>query len=81
MSDLSDRFLDAITELEAVSDGATADEARAGFDAPTLQVFWRDWPHISSWAGALWLKINEDIEQPAKPAGDSDHDEVGGEGG
>ncbi len=79
MSDLSDRFLNAISELEAVADHITADDAHDGFDQPTLQQFWRDWPHISSWAGGLWRKLNDDLEPAAKPV--SDGDEIGGEGG
>ena len=49
-------------------------------DEATLQVFWRDWPNISSWAGALWRKLNDDLDQPARPTRDPDLDEVGGSG-
>ena len=79
MSDLSERFVNAIVELEGVADAVSADDAREQFDAPTLQAFWRDWPHISSWAGALWRKLNDEIDVAAKPA--TDEDEIGGEGG
>jgi hypothetical protein len=79
LSDLSDRFLNAIAELEAVADGVTADDAREQFDQTTLQAFWRDWPHISSWAGGLWRKLNDELEPGAKPAAEGD--EIGGEGG
>lgn len=81
MEDPSVRFTQAISELESVADSVTADEARRTFDAATLQVFWRDWPHISSWAGALWRKLNEELAAPATPPRDPDLDEVGGEGG
>lgn len=79
MSDLSDRFLNAINELDAVADGLTADEACDQFDAATLQVFWRDWTRISSWAGSLWRQLSEDIEHAASPP--QDGEDVGGEGG
>lgn len=81
MEDITQRFLDALATLDGVADEApTAADARATFDDATLQVFWRDWPHVSSWAGALWRALNEDIEQAATPPSEPDLDEVGGEG-
>ncbi|MGZ4139058.1 MAG: hypothetical protein ACXVQY_08330 [Actinomycetota bacterium] len=80
MADATDRFLDATTEMLAVADSVTPDEAIRTFDETTLQNFWRDWPHISSWAGALWLRLNEDVEHAAAPATDEDIHEVGGTG-
>ena len=77
MADTTDRFLDAIHELQAVADDVTPEDAARTFDETTLQNFWRDWPHISSWAGALWRKLNEDVEQHAAPATDEDLHEVG----
>ncbi len=79
MSDLSERFLSAITELNEVADEITADEARAEFDDATLQMFWRDWTHISAWAGSLWRKLSEDVEHASRPP--QDGEDVGGEGG
>jgi hypothetical protein len=50
-------------------------------DDITLQVFWRDWPHLSSWAGALWRRLNTELARPATPTSGSDLDpDVGGEG-
>ena len=80
VADTTDRFLDAIAELNAVADEVTPEEAAKSFDETTLQNFWRDWPHISGWAGALWRKLSEDIEQHAAPATDEDLHEVGGAG-
>ena len=77
----SDRLLEAMTDLESVADEVTAADAAQTFDATTLQVFWRDWPRVSSWAGQLWRRLNEDLEQPGTPVQDADLDEVGGEGG
>ncbi|HJT37661.1 MAG TPA: hypothetical protein VJ818_04480 [Actinomycetota bacterium] len=77
MADTTDRFLDAIAELQAVADEVTPEDAAKEFDETTLQNFWRDWPHISGWAGALWRKLNEDVEQHAAPATDEDLHEVG----
>ena len=77
MADTTDRFLDAIAELQAVADEVTPEDAAKEFDETTLQNFWRDWPHISGWAGALWRKLSEDIEQHAAPATDEDLHEVG----
>jgi hypothetical protein len=81
MDDASDRLLRAIEEYERVVEAATPDEAASSFDEPTLQVFWQSWPHISSWAGALWRRLDENLADPAKPVEDSEFHEVGGEGG
>ena len=61
MDDVSDRFTEALTGLGNVADTLTPDEAQRAFDEVTLQVFWREWPHVSSWAGSLWRRINEDL--------------------
>jgi hypothetical protein len=79
--DSSDRLLEAMTDLEAVADEVTPEEAAKAFDHTSLQVFWRDWPRVSSWAGTLWRRLNEDLEGPGTPVRDFDEDEVGGEGG
>ncbi len=36
---------------------------------------------MSSWGGALWRQLNDDLADPATPAGDLETHEVGGEGG
>lgn len=81
MDDTSDRLLRAIEEYERIAEAATPDEAAQAFDEATLQVFWQSWPHISSWGGALWRRLNEDLAEAAKPAEESEFHEVGGEGG
>lgn len=81
MADESDRFVNAITELDDVADALTPGDARQRFDDATLQVFWRQWPHISSWAGALWRALNEDLAQAATPPTEPDLDETGEGGG
>jgi hypothetical protein len=43
-----------------------------------MQVFWRRWPGISSWAGSLWRLLNEELMDPAVSAHHPDADEVGG---
>jgi hypothetical protein len=77
VSEIEDRFVNAISELEAVADEVTAEDAAKTFDETTLQNFWRDWPHISTWAGALWRGLSEDLEAHAAPATDEDLHEVG----
>jgi len=77
VSEIEDRFLNAISELEAVADEVTADEAARTFDETTLQNFWRDWTHISTWAGQLWRQLSEDLESHAAPVTDDDLHEVG----
>lgn len=81
MDDASDRVLKAIEELEHAASAATPDEAASSFDEPTLQVFWQSWPHISTWAGALWRRLNEQLADPATPEEASEFHDVGGEGG
>jgi hypothetical protein len=78
--ELAGRLIEALSELDEVAGAMTAEEAVAELDEPTLQVFWRDWPNISAWAGALWRKLNEDLAQPARPPQDPDLDEVGESG-
>lgn len=81
MNDASDRLLDALAAFEGVADEVTADEAAQRFDDAALQVFWRTWPRVGSWAGALWRQLDTDLAVPASSVADPDVDEVGGEGG
>ena len=79
MDDISDRLLRVLSELEDISSEVTPGEASRSLEEPTLQLFWRRWPHISSWAGSLWRLLNEDTLDSAAPAS-GDLDEVGGSG-
>lgn len=79
--DEAERLLHAIEEFEGVADSVTADEAVETLDEATLQVFWQRWPQISSWAGALWRRLNLDLAEAATPLEESQDHEVGGEGG
>ena len=80
MDDESERFLDAISRLEAVTDAIPADRAHRDFDETTLQVFWKSWPDLSAWAGSLWRMLNEELAEPAAKAEDPDLDETGSSG-
>lgn len=81
MDEASEQLLQAIEQFEQVADAATPDEAATGFDDATLQVFWQRWPNVSSWAGQLWRRLNHDLADAATPVDDSEHHEIGGEGG
>lgn len=81
MDDTSDRLLQALEGWDRVADVATPDEAARTFDEATLQVFWQRWPQISSWGGALWRRLNEDLADAARPVEESGSHEIGGEGG
>ncbi len=81
VDDASERLLRVIEEYEHVAEAVTPDEATRTFDDATLQLFWQRWPHVSSWGGALWRRLDEDLAEAATPAGDSEMHEVGGEGG
>jgi hypothetical protein len=80
MDDVSDRLLAALSAFEAVAGEVTVDEAAARFDEAALQVFWRDWPRVGAWAGALWRQLDADLAVPSAPVHDTEVDEVGGEG-
>jgi hypothetical protein len=80
VEDISDRFLDAVSRLEAVADAVPPRDAHHQLDETSLQVFWRTWPGISSWAGSLWRLLNEELMDPANSSTDLDADEVGGSG-
>ena len=81
LSELSDDLVRALSTLERVADAATPDEAPDRLDDATLQLFWRDWPRLSSWAGALWRRLNDDLAEAAAAPEDPELDEIGGEGG
>lgn len=78
MDEPSERLLEAINRLEEVANSVTPEDAARGIEESTLQVFWRDWPHLSAWAGALWRHLNEDLAEAGAPATDPDLDESGG---
>ena len=77
LDEISDRLLRVISELDEIADAATPAEAAGAMDDSVLQLFWRRWPHVSSWTGTLWRLLNEDISEPALAPTD-DYDEVGG---
>jgi len=80
VDDLSDRFMDAISRFEEVADAVAPHDAHRQLDETSMQVFWRTWPGISSWAGSLWRLLNEELMGPAVSTNDSGSDEVGGSG-
>lgn len=78
MDEISERLNEALDLLRELTDSTTPEEAAASSDEPTLQVFWRDWPHVSAWAGSLWRRLNESLAEAAEPVVDSEVDETGG---
>ena len=81
MDDASERLLTVIEEFERVAETITPDEGARTFDDATLQLFWQRWPHVSSWGGSLWRRLNDDLADAAAPSVDSDMRDIGGEGG
>jgi hypothetical protein len=69
MADMAQQLLEAMEAFDVVADGLTADAAIRELDESTLQLFWRDWPRISSWAGSLWRQLNDELAELAGPAG------------
>jgi hypothetical protein len=78
MADVADQLVEAMEAFDEVADSVTAEEAMSELDEATLQMFWRDWPRISSWAGSLWRQLNEELAELASPAG-GDVDTGGGD--
>ncbi|MGH8973396.1 MAG: hypothetical protein ACRD0C_09345 [Acidimicrobiia bacterium] len=70
MADTSLQLMEAMEAFHEVADSLSPEAALAALDESSLQVFWRDWPHIASWAGALWRALNEELAEPASPADD-----------
>jgi len=79
MADTALQLLEAMESLNDVADNLTVDGALEEFDETTLQMFWRDWPHIASWAGGLWRRLNQELAEPASPAAAGEVD-TGGSG-
>jgi len=78
MDELADQLLEVIHRLEELRDSVTPEQAHAGFDETTLQLFWKKWPGLSMWAGSLWRMLCQELDTPATPHRDADLDEVGG---
>jgi hypothetical protein len=76
----SDRLLAALSELKTVMSESTPDVAAGSWREDELQVFWREWPEVKSWADSLWARLNADLARPATPVTDPELDEVGGSG-
>jgi hypothetical protein len=81
LDDASERLLSVLDQLERVTEDASPDEALQVFDEATLQVFWQRWPHVSSWGGAIWRRLNADLADAATPHESSEFHDIGGEGG
>jgi hypothetical protein len=64
--------------FDAVTYALTPEAALEELDETTLQMFWRDWPQLSSWAGSLWRQLNQELAEAASPAGATDRDTGGG---
>jgi hypothetical protein len=77
-ADAGARLVSALEGLDEVAREMTPDEAADALAGADLQLFWREWPHASKWAGALWRKVNEDLAGPATQQQDAELDEVGG---
>jgi hypothetical protein len=80
LEDIDAHFIEGLSKLQEVADALTPDEAAKSIDHSSLQNFWREWPEISSWAGALWRELNKGLADPASPVEDHEIDESGGEG-
>ena len=81
VDDPAARLLDALDALRDVGADLTPDEAVEQLDTASLQMFWRDWPNVSGWAGRLWRTLNQELAPATRThAIDDDLDEIGGSG-
>ena len=78
MADVAQQLLEAMEAFDEVADSITAHEAVEQLDEAILQLFWRDWPRIQSWAGSLWRQLDGELAEMASPAG-GDVDTGGGD--
>lgn len=76
--EIADRLLDALNGLQQIAGAMTAEQAARALDEASIEAFWRDWPDVNSWTGALWRTVDEDHAEPAREAEDAELDEVGG---
>ncbi len=77
---IGDRLVAVLGELDAITQQVSVDDPTAVLDDATLQVFWRDWPPVRSWAETIWQRLQADLAVPATPVGDPELDEVGESG-
>lgn len=81
MRDPGATLIQALDTLRSVATELTTDDAAEQLDAATLHVFWREWPALGRWSGALWRQLNADFETPSTmPTGDDEVHELGGSG-
>lgn len=78
MADVSQQLIEALETFQALADSATPEDAHHELDETSLQVFWREWPEISAWAGSLWRKVNSDLAEVASPESEGRADTGGG---
>src|SRR5256886_16159736 len=67
MADAAQQLLEAMEAFDDVADNLTAHEAIEELDEATLQLFWRDWPRLQSWAGSLWRPPNDRMAEKGGP--------------
>ena len=77
---IGDRLVAVLAELDAITQQVSVDDPTALLDDATLQVFWRDWPPLRSWAETIWQRLQADLAVPATPVRDPELDEVGESG-
>jgi hypothetical protein len=73
-------FGTAVFVLDHTAEKLTVEEAERSFTDVTKENFWRMWPNIREWAGALWTLIDEERGAMARPVEDEELDDVGGGG-
>jgi hypothetical protein len=80
MDDAGADLLVALGALVQVADRLPPRKALGTLTTADLEVFWREWPEVSTWAGSLWSELDHDLADPARMQLDPELDEVG-EGG
>lgn len=80
MDDPAGALIEALDTLKEVAATLSPDEAVDELDAASLQLFWREWPGLGAWAGAVWRRLNEDLEAPSATPQGHELQELGGSG-
>ena len=77
MDDAGTRLLEALGTLEELSVTMSPEVALHALGNVDLQVFWREWPELNTWAALLWHSLDVDLAGPATMQIDPELDEVG----
>jgi hypothetical protein len=74
---IGDLLLATLADFVKITQALPAPNAASVLDETEVEVFWRDWPEVRSWAESVWQRLGRDLAGPAQPVSDPELDEVG----